>query len=49
MRLQTNLGLLLLAIWLILTGLSGFISLGDLRKGLDILALVAGILMLLSR
>ena len=43
MRLPTNLGLLLL------TGLSGFISLGDLRKSLDILALVAGILMLLSR
>jgi hypothetical protein len=49
MRLPPHLGSVLLAIWLILIGLSGFINLGDLRKGLDILALAAGILMLLSR
>ena len=49
MRLSPPLVSLLLALWLILIGLSGFINLGDLRKGLDILALVAGILMLVSR
>ena len=49
MKLPPHLGPMLLAIWLILTGLAGFINLGDLRKGLDILALTAGILMLLSR
>lgn len=49
MRLPPNLGLLLLGLWLILHGLSSFISLGDLRKGLDILAVTAGIMILLSR
>ncbi len=49
MRLPRNLGTLLLAIWLILIGLSGFINLGDLRQVLDILALAAGVLLLLSR
>ncbi len=49
MRLPRNLGTLLLAIWLILIGLSGFISLGDLNKVLDILAIAAGVLLLLSR
>ena len=49
MKLPPHLGSLLLAIWLILIGVSGFINIGDLRKGLDVLALVAGTLMLLSR
>jgi len=39
----------LLAIWLILIGLSGVISLGDLNRVLDILAIAAGVLLLLSR
>ena len=49
MRLPRNLGTLLLAIWLILIGLSGVISLGDLNRVLDILAIAAGVLLLLSR
>lgn len=49
MRYPSNLGNLLLALWLILMGLAGFINLGDLRKGLDLLALAAGILLLLGR
>ncbi|HUL13512.1 MAG TPA: hypothetical protein VLU73_15270 [Methylococcaceae bacterium] len=48
MRLSPHLGSLLLALWLILIGVSGFINVGDLHKGLDVLALVAGTLMLLS-
>jgi hypothetical protein len=49
MRLPRNLGTLLLAIWLILIGLSEVISLGDLNRVLDILAIAAGVLLLLSR
>lgn len=49
MKLPKNLGTLLLAIWLILIGLSGFISLGSLRPVLDILAIAAGVLLLLRR
>jgi hypothetical protein len=51
MKLPTNLGMMLLAIWLILTGaipLLG-ISLGQLSILLPILAIVAGILLLLKR
>ena len=49
MQLQRNLAILVLALWLILTGLSGFINLGDLYKVLDILAILAGVLLLLWR
>ncbi len=50
MKLPKNLGILLLAIWLILTGLTGFgLSLGSLKLLLDILAIAAGILILLKR
>ncbi len=50
MKLPKNLGILLLAIWLILTGLTGFgLSLGNLRILLDLLAIAAGILLLLRR
>lgn len=50
MKLPKNLGILLLAIWLILIGLTGFgLSLGGLRPVLDILAIAAGILLLLRR
>ena len=49
MKLPKNLGTLLLAIWLILIGLSAFVNLGDVRKLLDILAIAAGVLLLLGR
>jgi hypothetical protein len=49
MRLTKNLGMLLLAIWLILTGLAGFVSLGGLGIVLNLLAIAAGILILLGR
>lgn len=44
-----GLGVQLLAVWLILFGLSGFINLGDLRIILNILAIAAGALILLGR
>lgn len=43
------LGTFLLAIWLILLGLQSFVSLGGIAGFLDILALVAGVLILLGR
>lgn len=49
MLLPRHLGMIVLAIWLILTGLAAFVNLGDLRKLLDIGAIVAGVLLLLSR
>ncbi len=49
MRLPKNLGMLLLAIWLILIGLAGFVSLGSLGIILNLLAIAAGILLLLRR
>ena len=49
MSLGMNLGILLLAIWLILTGLSVFVNLGDVRRILDLLAIAAGVLLLLRR
>ncbi|MDD5555670.1 MAG: hypothetical protein PHN82_00295 [bacterium] len=39
----------LLAVWLILMGLRPFIDLGDLWRLSDVLALVAGVLLLLGR
>ncbi len=49
MRRPRNLGMLVLAIWLILLGLTAFVSLGDVGKFLNLLALVAGVLLLLGR
>ncbi len=49
MKLPKSIGMLVLAIWLILVGLTAFVSLGDLGKFLDLLALVAGVLILLGR
>ena len=49
MKFTKNIGFLLLAIWLILTGLSAFISLGGLSIVLAILAIAAGIFILLGR
>lgn len=44
----TSIGMLLLGIWLFLTGLSAFISLGGLSILLPILAIFAGILIILG-
>jgi len=44
-----NIGFLLLAIWLILYGLSAFAALGGLAPILAILAIAAGIFILLGR
>jgi hypothetical protein len=49
MRFNGNLGFLLLGIWLILTGLSAFVSLGGLSVILALLAIAAGVLILMSR
>jgi len=50
MRITSNIGMLLLAIWLILTGLLVLIpALGGLGILLPILALAAGIFLLLGR
>jgi len=46
---QRNLGLLVLAIWLILYGLSGIVALGLPAPLMGILALIAGGLILTGR
>ena len=49
MRFNKNIGFLLLAVWLILTGLSAFMSLGGLGVILALLAIAAGIFILIGR
>ena len=50
MQITRNIGMLLLAVWLILTGLAAFIpALAGLGVVLAILAIVAGIFILLQR
>ena len=49
MRFNRNIGFLLLAIWLILTGLSAFMSMGGLGVILALLAIAAGVFILLGR
>jgi len=50
MKLTRNLGMLLLGIWLILTGLATFVSaIGGLGPLLPILAIAAGALILVGR
>ncbi len=49
MKFNKNIGFLLLAVWLILSGLSAFISMGGLAVILSILAIAAGIFILLDR
>lgn len=44
-----NIGMLLLGIWLILTGLSGFVALGLPTVLMAVLALLAGVLILVGR
>jgi hypothetical protein len=46
---QKNVGLLILAIWLILYGLSGMVALGLPAPIMAVLALVAGVLILVGR
>jgi len=48
-RIQRNMGLLLLAVWLILYGLAGIVALGLPAPLLGILALIAGVLILAGR
>ena len=49
MLLPRSAGNIVLGVWLILIGLAAFINLGDLRTLLDVLAIAAGVLLLLSR
>jgi len=49
MQIIHNIGFILLAVWLILTGLSAFISMGGLGIILAILAIAAGIFILIGR
>lgn len=49
MKITSNLGMLLLAVWLILTGLAAFVPLGPLGPLLALLALAAGVLILVGR
>ena len=49
MKITRNLGMLVLAIYLILVGLSAFVAIGSLGQILGLLALVAGILILIGR
>jgi hypothetical protein len=49
MNITKNIGFLLLAIWLILTGLSAFISMAGLAVILSILAIAAGVFILIGR
>ena len=46
---QRNLGMLLLAVWLILYGISGMVALGLPAPLMAVLALLAGILILAGR
>lgn len=46
---QRNVGMLLLAIWLILSGISGMMPLGLPSPLMAVLALLAGILILVGR
>lgn len=47
--LQRNVGMLLLAVWLILTGISGMVALGLPAPLMAVLALLAGVLILVGR
>jgi hypothetical protein len=48
-RLTSNIGMLLLAIWLILSGLAGLVAVGLPFPLIAVLALLAGILILVGR
>ena len=46
---RRNMGMLLLGIWLVLSGVSGLVSLGLPYPLMAVLALLAGVLILLGR
>jgi hypothetical protein len=48
-NIQRNIGMLLLAIWLILYGVSGMMALGLPPQVMSVLALIAGVLILVGR
>ena len=48
MKLPKNLGLVLLALYLILSGLTAFFNIGQLAPFVSVLAIAAGILLLLG-
>jgi len=48
-RITSNIGMLLLAIWLILEGLAGLVALSLPSPLMAVLALLAGLLILLGR
>jgi hypothetical protein len=49
MKYNRNIGFILLAIWLVLTGLSAFISMAGFSVILAILAIAAGVFIFLNR
>jgi hypothetical protein len=49
MRFTKNIGFILLGIWLILTGLTAFIPMGGIGIVLALLAIAAGIFILMGR
>jgi hypothetical protein len=49
MHITNNIGFLLLSIWLILTGLAAFIPFGGLGILLALLAIAAGVFILIGR
>jgi hypothetical protein len=49
MKITRNIGFLLLAIWLILTGLMQFVAISGLGLVLALLAIAAGIFILIGR
>lgn len=49
MHITRNIGFLLLGIWLILTGLSAFVPFGGIGVLLALLAIFAGIFILINR
>lgn len=48
-RFQRNIGFLVLALWLLLNGLSGMVAVGIPSILMSVLAFVAGILILIGR
>lgn len=49
MKITRNIGFLLLSIWLIVSGLSAFVQLGTLGPILALLAIAAGVFILIGR
>lgn len=49
MMVNRNIGMLLLGLWLVLTGLSGMVALGLPPMLMAVLALIAGILIIAGR